>query len=315
MLKKKLDISEIGIIRYLTPEMEGYYFYFEFLQKMADSPHADKIIRRIINIFLRPKDEKEVDLKANTWKMCLLKIVERLKGQPEVCLRAINYFFDMIEGKLIKPNLTFQGSIDVIVTLDTQEKTINLPKNCTIFKLRKQVMNEFNLSGDFTLHSPSMRRDITFAEEEEYSLNALTNSQTGEKSVLITITNRKKEKHVHMQALELFKELIEKEEMFYSLLFSLNNEKNHEAFWKTVELMPVNRQLIKKIENCPHFTQKEWKQLLKNETVESLQYHLNIIHEIMEKNNKWGALFAGSGGLATIIDLLSHKLKDEEVVI
>jgi flavorubredoxin len=51
--------------------------------------------------------------------------------------------------------------------------------------------------------------------------------------------------------------------------------------------------------------------LLISETVESLQYHLNIIHEIMEKNKKWVAVFSSSGGLATIIDLLSHKLKEE----
>lgn len=93
------------------------------------------------------------------------------------------------------------------------------------------------------------------------------------------------------------------------MLFELNNEKVHEAFWKTVELLPVNRQLIRKIENCSGFTQKEWSKLLTKETVESLQYHLNIIHEIMEKNNKWVAVFASSGGLATIIDLLAHKLK------
>ena len=43
-------------------------------------------------------------------------------------------------------------------------------------------------------------------------------------------------------------------------------------------MLPVNRQLIKKIENCVNFTAKEWKKLLMNEAKESLQYHLNIIY-------------------------------------
>lgn len=50
-----------------------------------------------------------------------------------------------------------------------------------------------------------------------------------------------------MLAVEKFKELIEKEEMFYEILFSLNNEKSNEIFWKTVDLLPVNRQLVRKI--------------------------------------------------------------------
>lgn len=71
----------------------------------------------------------------------------------------------MIEGKLSKPNITASGNIDIYVTFDRQEKVITLPKNNTIFKLRKQIMSEFNLTGDFTLYSCNMRRDITFVEE------------------------------------------------------------------------------------------------------------------------------------------------------
>lgn len=83
----------------------------------------------------------------------------------------------MIQGKLSKPNVTATGNIDIIVTFDRQEKVITLPKNNTIFKLRKQIMAEFNLGGDFTMHSLNMRRDITFVEEEDYSLNALSTTQ------------------------------------------------------------------------------------------------------------------------------------------
>ena len=91
-------------------------------------------------------------------------------------------------------------------------------------------------------------------EEEEYSLNALTNSTTDKP--IINVINRKKDKHAQMQAVDRFKELIEKEESFYTLFFSLNDEKIHELFWKTVEMLPVNKQLIKRIENCANLSKK-----------------------------------------------------------
>jgi hypothetical protein len=81
-----------------------------------------------------------------------------------------------------------------------------------------------------------------------------------------------------MQAVDKFKELIEKEDNLYNILFGLNFEKINELFWKTIEMLPVNRQLIKKIENCVNFTSIEWKKILLNEAKESLQYHLNIIN-------------------------------------
>ena len=59
-------------------------------------------------------------------------------------------------------------------------------------------MSDFNISGDFSMFSVYMKRDITFVEEEEYSLNALTNTSTDKP--IINIVNRKKEKHPQMQA-------------------------------------------------------------------------------------------------------------------
>ena len=75
VIKKKIDISDMGMIRYFTPDMEGVRFYFEFISKMATTPHIEKIIKKAITIFLRPKDEKDIGTKANVWKTCLLKIV------------------------------------------------------------------------------------------------------------------------------------------------------------------------------------------------------------------------------------------------
>jgi hypothetical protein len=160
----------------------------------------------------------------------------------------------MIQGKLSKPNVSYTTNIDITVNNETQEKVIVLPRNNTIFRLRKQIMTDFNIAGDFSMFSVYMKREITFMEEEEYSLNALTNS-TSDKPV-INIVNKRKEKHPQMQAVDRFKEIIEKEESFYTLLFSLNDEKIHEVFWKTVEMLPVNKQLIKRIENCANLSKK-----------------------------------------------------------
>lgn len=49
---------------------------------MVDSNFIDKVIKKIITIFLRPKDHTLIDVKASTWKMCLLKMVEKLKTHP-----------------------------------------------------------------------------------------------------------------------------------------------------------------------------------------------------------------------------------------
>jgi hypothetical protein len=66
-----------------------------------------------------------------------------------------------------------QGNTEVVVSNDNQEKTFILPKVSTIWRLRKQIMYDFGLEGDFVLFSNNMKREITFAEEEEFSLNAL----------------------------------------------------------------------------------------------------------------------------------------------
>lgn len=60
------------------------------------------MIKRTICIFLRPKDERDIEVKINTWKMCLLKLADKLKPYPAVCLNAINIFFELIEGRYVK---------------------------------------------------------------------------------------------------------------------------------------------------------------------------------------------------------------------
>lgn len=74
---------------------------------------------------------------------------------------------------MVKENMNNPGNVDIVVNNEGQEKIITLARNCTIYRLRKQIMIEFNLTNDFTLYSVNMRRDIQFWEEEEFSLNAL----------------------------------------------------------------------------------------------------------------------------------------------
>ena len=72
---------------------------------MSRNSNITKIIKKAINIFLRPKDEKDIEVKINTWKMCLLKLVDKLKSNPEICLSAIQLFFEMIQGTLIRESV------------------------------------------------------------------------------------------------------------------------------------------------------------------------------------------------------------------
>lgn len=67
---------------------------------------------------------------------------------------------------MAKLNISAQGFIDIVVCLDKQERIFTLPKTSTIFKLRKQIMLDFNISGDFTMRSINMNKDISFIEEE-----------------------------------------------------------------------------------------------------------------------------------------------------
>lgn len=49
---------------------------------MSKNANIGKVIKKTINVFLRPKDEKDIETKINTWKMCLLKLVDKLKSNP-----------------------------------------------------------------------------------------------------------------------------------------------------------------------------------------------------------------------------------------
>lgn len=117
----------------------------------------------------------------------------------------------------------------------------------------------------------------------------------------------RREKHIHIVAYEKFEELIEKEEMFYEMLFALNGESVVELFWTTVDLLPVNRALVRKIENCDEFNKKNWQTILKPSAKESLQYHLNIVHDLIERNKKWASLFYKSEGLSVVLECLGDE--------
>lgn len=89
------------------------------------------------------------------------------------------------------------GNIDILVTNEGHEKLITLARNSTIYRLRKQIMIEYNLTHNFVMHSLNMKRDITFTEEEEFSLGALPLES---KFPSISIVSRSKDKHPHILA-------------------------------------------------------------------------------------------------------------------
>lgn len=67
---------------------------------------------------------------------------------------------------MVKEGSSLVGKIEIIVQYGSIEKVITLARNCTLFRMRKQIMVDFNLLGDFTMYSANMRRNITFIEEE-----------------------------------------------------------------------------------------------------------------------------------------------------
>ena len=45
---KNIDISERGNTRYINSKLEGDLFYFEFMNKMVDTPYFERIVKKTI---------------------------------------------------------------------------------------------------------------------------------------------------------------------------------------------------------------------------------------------------------------------------
>jgi hypothetical protein len=79
-----------------------------------------------------------------------------------------------------------------------------LSRNSTIFKLRKVITKEFGIdpSINFSIEVCSNKKEVTFFEEEDFSVNAIDMSIRGPSIKICDMKGR----HPHLYALEQFKE-------------------------------------------------------------------------------------------------------------
>lgn len=93
----------------------------------------------------------------------------------------------------------------------------------------------------------SNRKEVTFFEEEDYSVNAIDLSKIGP-SIRVTDI---KGKHPHLFALEQFKEEISYKERMYTLLIDMLSQPDvkEELIWDILELLPKNRNVFDKLDN------------------------------------------------------------------
>jgi len=105
---------------------------------------------------------------------------------------------------MIRENVAQSNYVDIDVRCESKDKTIRLPRNSSIFKLRKLIIKEFGIdpSLNFSMEVCSNRKEVTFLEEEDFSVNAIEMSMKGPTIKIVDMKGR----HPHLYALEQFKE-------------------------------------------------------------------------------------------------------------
>ena len=82
-------------------------------------------------------------------------------------------------------------------------------------------MQSFSITGNFTMHNVEMKKDVSFVEEEDYSINAMNYKTKGPSIFLI---NHQIQLHPHLQALSEFKQFLTFQDKLYNLLFQIIEE-------------------------------------------------------------------------------------------
>lgn len=52
-------------------------------------------------------------------------------------------------------------------------------KNSTILKFREAIMQQFNIKTNFAMYNLAMKREVTYFEEEDFTVNAMPLSLKG----------------------------------------------------------------------------------------------------------------------------------------
>lgn len=89
---------------------------------------------------------------------CLMKVMKYLHNEgPEICVSSVELFFELIKGRQFK-DISATGKLDILVSWEGKEKTITLPKNATILKLRNTIMEVYKIKWNFDMFNTSLKR-------------------------------------------------------------------------------------------------------------------------------------------------------------
>lgn len=171
------------------------------------------------------------------------------------------------------------GSIEIEVRYDGKDKSIRLPRNSSIFRLRKLIIKEFGIdpSLNFSLEVCSNRKEVTFVEEEDYSVNALELAMKGPSIRVVDLKGR----HPHLYALEQFKEEISHNERVYNLLVDLlsENGSNDQEVWDVLDLLPKNRNISDRLQQIStEYDSHKWRNFFGESSLKKLSYKLRILN-------------------------------------
>ncbi|MBS1889996.1 MAG: hypothetical protein JST59_01780 [Actinobacteria bacterium] len=233
----------------------------------------------------------------------LERLLDLLPKNRNTMLPTIHEFLREVEGKMIRENVTQFSNIDIEVRYEGKDKFIRLPRNSSIFKLRKLIIKEFGIDPtmNFSMEVCSNRREVSFIEEEDFSVNAIELAMRGPTIKIVEAKGR----HPHLAALEQFKEDISCNERIYTLLVDmLSDPASEQEIWEVLELLPKNRNIFDRLQNISvEYDSQKWKVFFEEPSLKKLSYKLKMLSELIA-NPMWVAAFKATGGF----DELSHRL-------
>ena len=133
---------------------------------------VDKALKRMIEYFIRPsstKTFKQNSEKLNAWAICM-KQLSKLKDKR---YRGYNIFFEEIKGRKISLTMMDTMLVNLLVlNKGTKEKkTISLPRNTSLWELRRVIDEQFGLNKtNFEMFYTTKSNAFDMEREEDFSL-------------------------------------------------------------------------------------------------------------------------------------------------
>jgi len=200
---KNLELNDKNTIRLLNHPLTSVQFYENVLlankYNKATSVVLNKAKKRYVELHLRLKDYSNIQKKLKLWNGMLERLMDLLPRNNETILPTLHEFLREVEGKMVRENVAQTNNVDIEVRCEGKDRTIRLPRNSSIFRLRKFIIKEFGIdpSLNFSLEVCSNRKEVTFLEEEDFSVNAIEMSMRGPTVKVVDLKGR----HPHLYAL------------------------------------------------------------------------------------------------------------------